>query len=536
MKLWQNIAAKAQKLIASNQLILYLAIFMLAFFVFLFIQSYPTFLDPDSFYHLKMTKLIAQQGPVINFPWLQFTVLKNYYIDHHFLYHVAGIPFVKLLGDFAGYKFYTILLNTVLLVFFYWFFKKEKIRYPELLILFLLSAQGFMFRISLAKASAFSLLLLFIGIYFLFKRKNISLFLISWLYVWSYGGFLLIWVMAGLYILADTLYLAFIAPNPALTKFKSRLWFSLKNIFSMANLKLGLATISGVIFGVVINPYFPKNLNFIWEQLVQIGLINYVGKVNVGGEWYPYKFPEFLQNVGVALILATFIFIIFFITIKRQKSTSIFFLLTSLFFLGFTMKSKRYVEYLVPHLVFFLGFASTYALANTGLRQIIQDVKKTSKVISGLMYLTLVMIIIFFPIVMIKDIDSVYRDFKRGIDFNQFQGISQYLIKNSHPGEIIMQTDWDDWPMLFYQNSQNYYIVGLDPTFMYNYDPALYKLFADITMAKVSTGLSQLVKDNFSAKYFIVDSDRKQLNTYLQADPGFVKVYEDKDAWLYKLK
>jgi hypothetical protein len=536
MRKWQIIADKVQKLIVANQFILYLAVFMVAFFVFLIIQSNPTFLDPDSFYHLKMTKLIAEQGPVINFPWLQFTVLKEYYIDHHFLYHVAGIPFVKLMGDFTGYKFYTILLNTLLIFGLYLFLKKEKIRWAEFFILILLSSQGFIYRISLAKASAFSLIILFLGIYCLFKRKNIWLFLVSWLYVLSYGGFLLIWAITCFYILADSLYQAFIVQRPERLKLFKRFWLGIKNIFSAQNLKIGLASFSGVIIGVVFNPYFPKNLNFIWEQLVQIGLINYIGKVNVGGEWYPYKLPDLLQNVGITFIVFVFALFIFFITIKKQKASSIFFFLTTLFFLGFTLKSKRYVEYLMPFMAFFVAYAYTFSLANIHVWQKFNHYRKMNKIIAALLYTLILLVVIFFPMVMVKDISSVYRSFRRGIAFNEFAGISQYLINNSQQGEIIMQTDWDDFPMLFYQNSKNYYIVGLDPTFMYNYDPKLYQLFADITMAKVSTELSQKVKANFNASYFIVDKDRDQLNKYLQADSGFVKVYEDSDAWLYQVK
>ena len=536
MKKWQKIADKAQKLIASNQFILYLAVFMLAFFVFLAIQSYPTFLDPDSFYHLKMIKLIGEQGPVFNFPWLQFTVLKDYYIDHHFLYHVAGIPFVKLMGDFTGYKFYTILLNTLLIFGCYLFFKKEKIRYAEIFILILLSSQGFIFRISLAKASSFSLILLFLGIYCLFKRKNIWLFIISWLYAWSYGGFLLIWAITCFYILADSIYSAFIVKHPECLKFVQKLKLVMKNIFSIPNLKLGLASFLGVILGVVVNPYFPKNLNFIWEQLVQIGLINYIGKVNVGGEWYPYKLTDLLLNGGVAFIVLIFVAAFFILTIKKQKIPSIFFLLTTLFFLVFTIKSKRYIEYLMPFMVFFLAYAATFTLANINLGQKIKELRQMNKIIAVLLNSVILIVVIFFPLVIVKDIGGVYRDFRRGISFSSFKGISGYLLKNSQPGEIIMQTDWDDWPMLFYQNSKNYYIVGLDPTFMYNYDPKLYQLFADITMAKVSNNISQQVKDNFKASYFIVDKDRDQLNKYLQADSGFVNVYEDGDGWLYKLK
>jgi hypothetical protein len=90
--------------------------------------------------------------------------------------------------------------------------------------------------------------------------------------------------------------------------------------------------------------------------------------------------------------------------------------------------------------------------------------------------------------------------------------------------------------MLFYHNDKNYYIVGLDPTFMYNYDKNLYNLFADITMAKKSNNLYQEIKNNFHASYFIVDEDRLQLAKNLQNDGNFTKVYEDTDGSVYKLK
>jgi hypothetical protein len=191
----------------------------------------------------------------------------------------------------------------------------------------------------------------------------------------------------------------------------------------------------------------------------------------------------------------------------------------------------------MPFTVFFLAYATTLALANIHLWQKVKEFCRLSKIIAGLVYLIIGVVIIFFPLVMIKDVKLVYRDFRRGgIDFNEFRGVSDYLKQNSQPGDIIMQTDWDDFPMLFYQNTKNYYIVGLDPTFMYNYNSGLYQTFADITMAKIPTGISQLVKENFNAKYFVLDKDRNKLNEYLQADSGFVMVYEDGDAWLYKLK
>jgi len=537
------LGAKTKELIAKNQFILYLVVFFLGFFTYLWLQATLTFLDPDSFYHLKMVKLIAAKGPILNFPWLQFTILKNIYIDHHFLYHVLAIPFVKFLGDFVGFKLYTVILATLFLLLSYAFLKKEKIKAAEIFVLFLLFAPDFMFRISLAKASAFSLIILFGGIYFILKEKYWPLILISFLYVWSYGGFSLILVMAIIFGMANSLEktiisagLNFRIKRHWLKKIVDYVLLLFKNFFTIRNLKPFLAVLTGIILGVVINPYFPKNLSFYWQQLVQIGIINYRGKVNVGGEWYPYDIFNLISDSGAAMILGAISLILFFIFIKKQKNKSIFFGLAAFLFFIMTLKSKRYVEYFIPFLVYFSAFTINYIWQNVELKKFIAKVKQENYVLGVLSKFVLIYVIIIFPLLMAKDAYITKKSYIGGISFQRFEGIANYLEKNSKPGEIVMQTDWSDFPMLFYHNDQNYYIVGLDPTFMYNYDAKLYNLFADITMAKKSNDLYHDIKDVFRASYFIVNKDRLQLAINLQNDGNFAKVYEDSDGSLYKLK
>jgi len=544
MKKWQILAKKIFKLIADNQFILYLAIFFAAFFVYLWIQSTPSFLDPDSFYHLKMSKLIAGQGPILDFPWLQFTVLKNYYIDQHFLYHVAAIPFIKFLGDLAGFKFFTVILATLFIFFTYYFFKKEKIILAEIFTLILLLAPSFLFRISLAKATAFSLLLLFLGIYLIFKQRYWLLMIISFLYVWSYGGFLLLLVMSVFYALAQAI-IQTLSKENLWGKIGIKIIFSqagkhlmifIKNLLARENLKLIFATLSGLILGLVLNPYFPKNLFFYWQQLVQIGIINFRGLVNVGGEWFPYKFADLISDSGTVFIFGAISLVFFFITIKRQKSESVFFLMTTLLLFLLTLKSKRYVEYFIPFFVYFSAFSLSAALGNLKLADYLKLIKKESRRLWQLTVLIIIYLAIVCPFIMVKDLIITRQTFSGGIPFTRFSGIAQYLKDNSPAKTIILHSSWDDFPMLFYYNDWDYYIVGLDPTFMYNYKPSLYNLYADITMAKKSDNLSQAIRENFQAGYFIVNTGRPQLEANLQHDGNFVKVYEDGDGKIYKLK
>src|SRR4026209_433152 len=50
--------------------------------------------DNDGFYHIKLAWLMRTEGLKPDFSWLPLSILnQNEFYDHHFLFHVALIPF-----------------------------------------------------------------------------------------------------------------------------------------------------------------------------------------------------------------------------------------------------------------------------------------------------------------------------------------------------------------------------------------------------------------------------------------------------------
>src|SRR3972149_994710 len=92
------------------------------------------------------------------FPWLQFTTLKDNFTDHHFLYHIFLIPFVSLLPHLlAGLKFSVVVIGTMVFTVIFWFLKSNKVPFAFILTLILLAAGPYLFRANLAKAPILSL-------------------------------------------------------------------------------------------------------------------------------------------------------------------------------------------------------------------------------------------------------------------------------------------------------------------------------------------------------------------------------------------
>lgn len=513
---------KIKKFFQVNPKIWFLIIFLISF-VFLFYLQYNSALaDPDSFYHIKMSLILRDQGIVEEFPWLQYTVLSDGYTDQHWLYHGLMIPFVTFLHPVVGAKVFTVLLGATLITLFYWLLRKLHVRYAPIFTFLLLLVNPFIFRLSLIKAPVFSLIFLMVGLYLLFSYRHKALFVLSWLYVWSYGGFLLILVMSGLYC-----FISFV-----LTK-RSTGYF--KNFWRDRNVKLFSSSLAGVTLGVLLNPYFPQNLKFYWHQLVQIGIINYQDVIGVGGEWYPYKFSELIPNTIFVSLIMILAIIFFLINIKKQNRITITLFILSLFFFFLTLKSRRYVEYYVPFAVLCGAVIISRTLINQNIRKMAATLRQMYLKRKFFTSIIILYLIIVIPLVAIKDIRSNKISLDNGIPTTKFQAASQWLEENSQPGAIVLHSDWDEFPVLFYHNHHNYYIVGLDPTFMYNYDQALYWQWVNITIGEQKENLATIIKNDFRASFVFLEKDHTAMDANIEADNGFQLVYEDDQAKIYEV-
>ena len=520
----------------------YLLLFLLAFIVFAYLQYSQSFADPDSFYHAKIALLIRDQGVIKDFPWLQFTVLKDNYTDQHFLYHIFLIPFVSFFQPLVGIKLATVFLGVLVILLFYHFLRKFRVPWAFIFSFLLLFINPFIFRISLAKAPSVSLIFLILGLYYIFNHRLKSLFFLSFFYVWFYGGFILIFIATLIYIGVSLVY---------------NRWFKkvdhhrfLEKIFSLLgrkfrqrenrhlNLKIFLSCSLGLLAGLVLNPYFPKNFIFYYHQLIKIGIINYSKIIGVGGEWYHYGFIDLISNTVILSIILVITLVLFFIFIRKQSKVTVTLFFIYLLFFIFTLKSRRYVEYYVPFGMLFTAISLHDSLKKVDLKKYFNIFKIVyfkniwSKI---LITLLIIYVLILLPTVIIRDFKTNKNDLSGGVPFNKFFQVSQWLKKNTPPGSVVIHSDWDDFPVLFYHNSHNYYIVGLDPTFMYEYNQDIYWKWVNLTLGKEVPNLYQVVKNDFKASYILIEKDHSGMRNNVVKTPGFSLIYEDNQTYLYQV-
>ena len=504
----------------------HLCVFTVSGLVAIFLQSTPTFADPDSFYHARMATLVRDRGVFTTFPWLQFTVLNDRFTDHQFLYHLAVIPFVTAWPPLVGLKLATVVFFACAVTAFFALLGRFGVRGAWFPTAVLLVSSPFLFRANLAKAQALAFTLLFIFLGTLTARQPVPTAVVSFAYVWLYGGWPLLPVLAGLYLLASV-----VRPLPSPRRWLVGLLRRVQRVSSGHGLT-ALATVGGVVGGLVFNPYFPHNIGFYWNQVVQIAVIGYRGTIGVGAEWYPFAPLELLAASSIATFAAAVGATIFVLTVRRQSPTSVFLLLATSLFYGLTWRSRRNVEYLIPFALLFTAMSIHHGVSGLPWRQFARELATFFRE-QKLFFAAAVLPLVFTPYIVVRDVVSTRAAYAQGIPFTAYAAASAWLVSHSPPGALVFHSDWDDFPVLFYHNTHNRYVVGLDPTFMYRFDPVRYWQWERVTTGRERVKLYDVIANRFGARYVLVGSEQSAMGKLVAKNPGFREVYHDQEARIF---
>jgi len=149
-----------------------------------------------------------------------------------------------------------------------------------------------------------------------------------------------------------------------------------------------------------------------------------------------------------------------------------------------------------------------------------------------------IVIVVFSPIWR-----EIRKTSKCEYDLPAIRAAMDFLQKQSQPGEVVFTDDWDVFPVFFFYNSHNHYVVGQDPKFTHARRPDLWERYVKITRGQIPSevqmetrddqGLPQLekqrialedIRDHFGAKYVVTDRDHRPLAEKLAAAQDFAEL------------
>jgi len=479
-----------------------------------------SFVDPDAWYHARLASLFLKDGVRIDFFWLPFTQLAYFYTDHHWLYHAFVAPLTIWLPAWLSLKIMTVALVSAFAVGFYIFLREYNIPYPLLFVWLLFANEPFVFRMSLAKGLPLVLFILLVAIHACWRRHSWMLFVTGVAMVLAYAGWpLLIGIIISF---ASALYV------------KERFRNSNGHLRSLFLVVLSGCT--GIVVGLVVHPYFPHNLRFYWEQAWQIAFLNLKDVIGVGGEWYGYE--PYLLVAHLGLIVAFAVFIAAFAILKR-KSFSIYtwwLFGWAVFFIIMTLKSQRYVEYLVPFSVLWLAFAFRDIGVTNWLRKMIGNLRSYC---ASLRYGAFIIIAYFVLSALFltgRDVCIAKQQLMAGKPVDAFQSSAAFLEAHSDSGDIVVHSDWDEFPLLWYYDQSNRYIAGLDPSFFYLNDRKSYYSWVYLTKGMLLPDEAHTLVQKFYGRLVFIENGHDTMKESLLRSGRWKEVYQDEYASILELK
>jgi hypothetical protein len=456
--------------------------------------STPTLGSVDGYFHARYAALIRVAGvrgfpPA--FPWLPLTIRSaERYSDHHMLFHVLLAPFTA--GDVVnGTKWASAIFGAAAFAAVYLSLVRLRVRRALWWLLALGAlAPDFLYRMEMPRVQALSLVVLLTALNLALARRFAWLLPVAAVYTWLYDAFPLLLVIAGVMVVA----IAFCERRAE--------WRPLT--YSSA----------GIAIGLLVNPYLPNNLWFIAQHYLSKREISET--VHVGTEWYPYPVAQWLGWGGAIAVLATAAWVAWRGRARLDTNRLTLLLVAAIFFV-LMWRSRRFIEYAGPFILIALA-----AALHTWLEPQITRLALTTRRIGAGILVVACAGSAAFAISQLRGRPAPER----------YAAGAAWLTQHTSPAAIVLTPNWDDFPLLFFHNQRNRYVIGLDPAYLAQRDAELYRLWQQLGRGEVTP--PSRVLDRFDADVVLSDRTHDRFLAALAADPAMERVYEDGDCVIYR--
>ncbi|MFA6029540.1 MAG: hypothetical protein WC969_06790 [Elusimicrobiota bacterium] len=472
--------------------------------------SYYQFQTPyipcaDGYFHIEFARLMREHGLFRHgFPWAYFSFWRDGFSDGSPLYHLLLIPFT--FGDRAfGVKLATVLLSALVFSSFYAILGLNGVR-ARVYWFWLLLVGGFYFwwRMEMPRPQVLSVLLLLWSLHFLLNGRLRPFAALSFVYPLSYVA-------------------AFLPQAFAVLR-----WAYLKATERRSEHAVVLAGLGAFALAFLVHPYFPKNLEFFYAQIVEVMRRAVMPGVDLhlGKELGPLDTRVF---VGAHLPLVVHLLGLGFAFMHRRTPLSertrvLFPIMLLLLFLSAV--SNRFLEYAVPVATLFCAFLFTDLAEGLGEADLRRKLGTAFRPAAAAWLLAMGATCAVET--------AVLRNVFAGLPEPSFERLSRALAAKAPAGELVYTCDWDATPELFFFNPQHRYFVMLDPTFMYYWDPALWRKWEGLRRLPAEEAANTLV-GTFGTRFGACQAVYGDFRRTVGSDKRFRILDEDRNGYVFEV-
>ena len=499
---------------------------------FLHFQS-PNIPDRDSLFYIRSAWLLRTNSLFdTQFPWTHFSSIGSLGSDLWYGGNFLLVPFTYFDNLFLGVKLAGTIITALLLIGFFWIMQRHNMGLKFFWPFFMLFAvPNALYQFLMLRPQTIS---------FLFSLALFSLLALgNWLGVFLAGAGLVFFhlnyfwiiiliagVFSGFYFIRHLIINFYFKDSAFLEKEK----------FDWSKV---LAVIAGGIMGWFLRPHPISAVKLLYIQVIKL-LVEKQSKLPLafGTEWLPYSWRALFNASSLFFLLwaAAIIFLAWSLYKYKDQILKFSFEKSFLLWGSLIISSAFFFMTVLIARKSLLSWVTFGALFIACLYSYIVPVKFKQN-FSAILFIAFLFMFL----------NSSYKtgiSMLNSIPPDAYRESALWLKENSRPGDIVFNTHWDDFSILFFWNQKNYYIGGLDPIFQYDYDPGLYWEYHFLSKGITDEftcndkncspeGRKETYKalmEDFNAKYIFIEQRRNpDLYSLLESDPRFKKEFLSKD-------
>jgi hypothetical protein len=319
-------------------------------------------------------------------------------------------------------------------------------------------------------------------------------------------------------------------------------------------------TLLGIGLGLLLHPYFPRNVEFAFFHLLPKAVPAEQPDVPVGLEWYPYSLDGFMTRVGPTAALAVLGLLPLAWTLWRRHWPDWRLLVLGMLafgFLGMVARSQRLIEYFPAFGVIFCAWSwsavppLTVSLRGPGWLRMAAGARlrrwrpiraagtaltpRPGAASTRLHLLWPWLVGLLLAPAILTSVLVAARQAGEGLAWDTYRDGARWLAENTPVGSRVFTTGWDDFPHMFFWNIHNTYLVGLDPTYMSLEDPERYRLWRSISNGQVPSP-ARTIREQFDAPYVLTDRKHERFLRVAAADPELEEVLRTRTVVVFRVR
>ena len=479
-----------------------MAVFAVALVLFRWqLARWDGFPDFDGHYHLRVVYWIAHHGLWSDIPWLPFTVLGERGPDHHWLWHLALLPFAAIDDPGHALRWAAACNGAATVAVIALVMRLLGVPAAPLFAVLAVSAGVLMpYRLLMLRAQNVAVIFMMLAVWAMARRRHKSLAAIAFLFLESYHAAVVLAPMALIGAAARSAVERRLVTAPL------------------------VAVAGGLTAALIVSPWFPRNIEYLLFHLffkTPHSLLGEQVSSLVGIEWYPpgWKslgldaWPAHLMLTAACAALAwrrwrdpAF----------RPPADTLTALGVALLSLALYWQAIRFAEYYVPFAALAAGLAA-------------RDIRAYLR--SGSRYA----IALFAWVAVAASVGIGGLQHTRLMAPDHLAPIGQRLNELAQPGDVVFNSSWSDFMALVWWADALRYVNGLDGHYLAYRDPARFSVW--LAAGAGATGEpATLIPAAFGARFVVVARQHERLAEQLMRTPSAVLQLASRDGWLFELR